>query len=101
MDNVTRIPMDAKAWILIKRKWFEFKIESIYLRLGLAINDVNPIRMQSTSRRTWPVIVVNYNIPLWLIVRKGHFILSLIIPRKYKVKIVEIYMVALINELQI
>jgi len=90
MDNVTRIPMDAKAWIFIKRKWFQFKIKSIYLRLGLAMDDVNPFGMQSTSWRTWPVIVVNYNIPPWLIIRKGHFILSLIIPRKYKVKIVEI-----------
>ena len=85
----------------IERKWPEFLIESRHMRLGLATDGVNPFGVQSTTWTTWPVIIVNYNIPPWLSIRKGHLILALIVPRKYKVKNLDIYMIPLIEELEI
>ena len=71
------------------------------MRLGLATDGVNPFGVQSTSWSTWPVIIVNYNIPPWLTIKKGHLILALIVPGKYKVKNFDVYMAPLIDELQI
>ena len=71
------------------------------MRLGLATDGVNLFGVQSTSWSTWPVIIVNYNIPPWLTIKKGHLILALIVPGKYKVKNFDVYMAPLIDELQI
>ena len=84
--GIMQIPSDGKAWKHIERKWPEFLIESRHMRLGLATDGVNPFGVQSTTWTTWPVIIVNYNIPPWLSIRKGHLILALIVPGKYKVK---------------
>lgn len=99
--DIIRIPADGKAWKHIESKWPEFKIEPRHLRLGLATDGVNPFGVQSTSWSTWPVIIVNYNIPPWLTIKKGHLILALIVPGKYKVKSLDVYMAPLIDELQI
>ena len=71
------------------------------MRLGLATDGVNPFGVQLTTWTTWPIIIVNYNIPPWLSIKKVHLILALIVPRKYKVKNLEIYMIPLIEELEI
>ena len=70
-----------------------------HMRLGLAIDGVNPFGVQSTSWSTWLVIIVNYNIPPWMSIQKGHLILTLIVPRKYKVNNLDVYMVPLIEKL--
>ena len=71
------------------------------MRFGLATDGVNPFGVQSTSWSTWPVIIVNYNIPPWLSIKKGHLILALIVLGKYKVKNLDVYMEPLIDELEI
>ena len=68
-------------------------------KMGLAMNGVNPFGLHSTKWSMWPVVLVNYNIPPWLSIKKGHLLLSLIIPDKRKVKNISVYLAPLIDEL--
>ena len=69
--------------------------------MGLATDGVNPYEIKSTKWSTWPVVLVNYITPLWLCIKKGHMILSLIILGKRKPTNLQVYLAPLIEELQI
>lgn len=99
-DDKLRVPADCKAWKHIDAQWPEFGQEPRNLRLGLSTDGVNPFGQRSTKWSTWPVLLVNYNIPPWLCIKKGHMILSLIIPGKRKPKNLQVYLAPLIEELQ-
>ena len=43
---------------------------------------------------------MNYNIPPWMTTKKGHLILSLIVPSHYKVKNMDVYLQPLVDELK-
>ena len=98
-DEVMRVPADSPAWKHIEEKWPTFWEEPRNLRLGLAMDGINPFGVQSSSWSTWPVCLVNYNLPPWLAIKKGHLLLSLIVPGKYKVKNMDVYLAPLIEEL--
>lgn len=98
-DGVMRVPADSPAWKHIEDTWPEFKDEPRHLRLGLATDGVNPFGVRSTSWSTWPVVVVNYNLPPWEATKKGNILLSLLIPGKHKVKNMDVYLEPLIEEL--
>jgi hypothetical protein len=98
-DKVMRVPADAPAWKHIEDTWPEFKVEPRHLRLGLASDGVNPFGMRSTSWSTWPVVIVNYNLPPWEATKKGNILLSLLIPGKHKVKNMDVYLEPLVEEL--
>lgn len=99
-DGIMRVPSDSPAWKHIEATWPEFKDEPRHLRIGLATDGVNPFGVRSTSWSTWPVAVVNYNIPPWEATKKGNILLSLLIPGKHKVKNMDVYLEPLIEELQ-
>ncbi|MCO5562822.1 hypothetical protein L7F22_046745 [Adiantum nelumboides] len=99
-DGVQRIPADCMAWKHIDERWPEFAQEARHLHLGLAMDGVNPFGQRSTTYSVWPVVVVNYNIPPWLTTKKGHLILSLLVPGRYKVKNMDVYLQPLVDELK-
>lgn len=99
-DGVLRIPSDCAAWKHIDETWPEFASEARNLRLGLAMDGINPFGQRSTSYSVWPVVIVNYNIPPWLTTKKGHLWVSLIVPGRYKVKNMDVYLRPLLEELQ-
>ncbi|MCO5566700.1 hypothetical protein L7F22_020378 [Adiantum nelumboides] len=100
-DGVIHVSADSLAWNHIEKRWPAFKEEPRCLRFGLAMDGVNPFGLRSSSWSTWHVCLVNYNLPLWLAIKKGHLILSLIIPGKYKAKNMDVYLAPLIEELQL
>ena len=61
---------------------------------------MNLFGLRSTKWSTWPVVLVNYNIPPWMSIKNGHIILCLFIQGKRKVKDMSVYLAPLINELQ-
>ena len=95
-DGKMRVPADSPAWKHIDEKWPVFSKEPQNLRFGLAADRVNPFGLRS---RSWSSCFVNYNIPPWLAIKKGHLLLSLLIPGKHKVKNFDVYMQPLIEEL--
>ena len=64
------------------------------------MDGVNPYGLRSTTWSTWPVVLVNYNIPPWLCIKKGHLLLALLIPGKYKVKNMDVYLAPVVDELK-
>ena len=54
----------------------KFAQENRNVRLGLAADGFNPYRTMSISHSTWPVMLVNYNLPPWLIMKSEIIILS-------------------------
>ena len=78
------VPLDSPVWKHVEEKWHEFKGDPRHLCLGLASNGVNPFGLRSIKWSMWPVVLVNYNIPPWLSIKKGHLIWSLLIPGKEK-----------------
>ncbi|MCO5575686.1 hypothetical protein L7F22_029490 [Adiantum nelumboides] len=99
-DGVQRIPADCMVWKHTDERWPEFAQEDRHLHLGLAMDGVNPFGQCSTTYSVWPVVVVNYNIPPWLTTKKGHLILSLLVPGRYKVKNMDVYLQPLVDELK-
>ena len=71
---------DSKQWDFIDRFDFSFAAEYRNVRLGLATDGLNPFSVKRSTWSTWPVILINYNLPPWLCTKKGFIILSLIIP---------------------
>ena len=99
IDNTMCVHVESSAWKHIDSKWPMFEREPRHLRLGLGIDGVNPFGLHSTKWSTWPIVLVNYNIPPWMSIKKGHLVLSLLIPGKRKVKDMSIYLAPLIDEL--
>ena len=99
-DDIMRGPYDSDAWKHIESCYPDFAKESRNLHFGLSTDGVNPFGIKSTNWSTWPVVLVNYNIPPWLATKKGHIILSLLIPGKHKVKNMNVYLQPLLDELK-
>ena len=55
--------------------------------------------MKNSSYNIRPVVLVTYNLPRNMTIKKGHIMLSLLIPQKYKVKNMDVYFQPLIDEL--
>ena len=51
----------------------KFRDEPRRVRLGLAIDGVNPHSIQSSNYSVWPVVIINYNIPPWMTIKKRIF----------------------------
>ena len=95
-----RVRAHSPAWKHIETTWSEFREDPCHLCLGLATDGVNLFGVCSTTWSTWPVVLINYNIPPWEATKKGNILLSLLIPGKYKVKNMDVYLEPLIEELQ-
>ena len=78
-DGMLRHPADAPQWKTIDILYPEFGKDSRNLRLGLAADGMNPHSNQSTSYSTWPVILVNYNLPPHLCMKRKFVMLTMLI----------------------
>ena len=83
MDGVMRHVHDSPAWKHIDSTWPEFSSDPRHVRLGVAMDGVNPYKLMRSKHSTWPVLISNYNIPNWLSTKKGFVFVSCIIPGTY------------------
>jgi len=99
-SNVDCVP-DSKAWKHIESLDPDFTAEPRNIRLGMALDGVNPFGNQSLSHSTWPVLLLNYNLPAWLVTKPFFIMLSLLIPGKESVtsENIDVYLAPLIEEL--
>ena len=49
------------------------------MRLGLAADGFNPYGNMSSTHNTWLVILIPYNLPPWMCMKRSSFMLSLLI----------------------
>ena len=65
-------------------RWPDFSQDPRNMRLGLALDGMNPFSDQSTKWSTWPVFLINYNLPPWLATKS--FFLDVVIDYTKKEK---------------
>lgn len=100
-DGIMRHPADSIAWKTFDSWYVEFSSDPRNVRLGLAADGFNPYGNMSTSYSTWPVILIPYNLPPWMCMKRSSFILSLLIPSpKSPLNDIDVYLQPLIKELK-
>ncbi|XP_058195233.1 uncharacterized protein LOC131311699 [Rhododendron vialii] len=72
-------PADSPQWKLVDHLWPDFASEPRNLRLALSADGINPHRSLSSRYSCWPIILVTYNLPPGLCMKKKFMMLSLLI----------------------
>ncbi|XP_074278314.1 uncharacterized protein LOC141601906 [Silene latifolia] len=100
-DGKHRHPADSPQWEIVDDKYPEFKNEVRNLRLGLSTDGMNPFVSLSSLHSTWPVLLVIYNLPPWLTMKRKYIMLSLLISGpKQPGNDIDIYLAPLIDDLK-
>lgn len=100
-DGKMRHPVDSLAWETINDNWPSFAVDPRNLRLGLATDGFNPFSILSSKYSCWPVMLVNYNLPPMLCMKKENIMLSLLIPGpKQPGNDIDVYLQPLIDDLK-
>jgi hypothetical protein len=100
-NTLVQHPYGSKAW-----KHFEenvdplFKEDSRNVYFALAADGVNPFKQTRSTWSTWPILLLNYNLPPWLYTKKFFIMLALLIPGKQSVTMenFDVYMEPLVEE---
>ena len=74
--------------------------KTTFVRVGLRTDCVNPFGLHLINWSTWPVVLMNYNLPSWKSIKKGHLLICLLTPRKMKIKDMSMYLALFIDELK-
>ncbi|XP_026445460.1 uncharacterized protein LOC113346086 [Papaver somniferum] len=70
------------------------------VRLGLATDGFNPFENMSNAHRTWPVVIVPYNLPPWKCMKEPFLLMTLLIPDPHEPgKDIDVYLQPLIDDL--
>ncbi|KAL6138480.1 hypothetical protein ACLB2K_063762 [Fragaria x ananassa] len=102
MDGMMWHPADSLSWKLIDTKWPEFGREPRNLRLALSSDGFNPHRSLSSKYSCWPVILVTYNLPPWLCMKRKYMMLTLLISGpKQPGNDIDVYLQPLIDDLKV
>lgn len=95
-----RHPADGKTWSDFNKTFPEFSNEIRNVRLGLATDGFNPFGSLGLSHSTWPIIVMPYNFPPSMCMKKEFNILTMLISGpKSPGKCLNVFMRPLIDEL--
>jgi len=99
--NLMRHPIDSTIWQAANFAHPEFAKEVRNIRLGLSTDGFNPFGNLSTNQSVWPVVLVPYNLPPSLCMRKEFTLLSLLIPGpKAPSDDIDVFLAPLIEELK-
>ena len=79
-DRKMRSVVDSEQWRFIQEHFPSFSGQDRNLRMGLALDGVNPHSLQSSKHSVWPVMIVLYNLPPYLLTKRFFISLSMIIP---------------------
>jgi hypothetical protein len=97
---VKSVPVSV-LWKHITKKWLEFASGAWSIGLGLALNRVKPFGNLSSIHSTWPIVLLNYNLPPWFIAKHYFLMLAIIILGKKSCTSnnVDVYLQPLIEKL--
>lgn len=96
-----RHPADSPHWKTFDVLYPEFGSEPRNLRLGLCADGINPHKTLTTSYSCWPVLLVIYNLPPWLCMKRKLVLLTLLISRpKQPGNNIDVYLSPLIDDLK-
>jgi hypothetical protein len=78
-DGKLRHPADSPSWHKVDDMWSVMKEDARNLRLGLSADGINPHDLQSSNYSCWPVVIMIYNLPPWLTMKRRFIMLTLLI----------------------
>ena len=100
-DRLLRHPTDSKAWKSFNSKYIEFSSEPRNMRLGLVVDGFNSCGNMSSTYSTWLVILISYNFPLQMCMKRSSFMISLLILNPTLLENdIDVYLQALVKELK-
>ncbi|XP_004289296.1 PREDICTED: uncharacterized protein LOC101297488 [Fragaria vesca subsp. vesca] len=100
-DGVLRHPSDGEAWKSFDASFPDFAEDVRNVRFGLTTDGFNPSGNMTLSHSIWPVILMPYNLPPWMCMKKEYNFLVLLIPGPNSSgKCLDVYLRPLIDELK-
>ncbi|KAL6129740.1 hypothetical protein ACLB2K_073089 [Fragaria x ananassa] len=101
-DGMMRHPADSPTWKMVDTNWPDFGIEHRNLRLALSSDGFNPYGAVNSKYSCWPVILITYNLPPWLCMKRKYMMLILLIsgPKQPKNDI-DVYLQPLVDDLKV
>ncbi|XP_056695640.1 uncharacterized protein [Spinacia oleracea] len=100
-DGMLRHAADSPQWKHIDTNFPNFSRETRNLRLRLCTDGINPFGNMSSQHSTWPVLLVNYNLPPWLCMKRKYIMLSILISGpKQPGNDIDVYLAPLIEDLK-
>ncbi|BFG30193.1 hypothetical protein CerSpe_164670 [Prunus speciosa] len=101
VDGYMSHPADSPSWKLVDEKWPDFGNEPRNLRLALSSDGFNPHSSLSSRYSCWPVMLVTYNLPPWLCMKRKFMMLTLLISGpKQPENDIDVYLEPLIDDLK-
>jgi hypothetical protein len=101
-DTLVCHALQGKAWAHINSSpiFENFADDPRNLRLGMATDGINPFSEKRSVHSTWPVLLLNYNVPPWMTTKKYFVMLSLLIPGPKSVRgeNFDVYIALLVEE---
>ena len=89
------------AWKVVDHKWPDFAAEPRNLRLALSADGINPHSLMSSAYSCWPVVMITYNLPPWLCMKRKFMMLTLLISGpKQPGNDIDVYLAPLIDDLK-
>ncbi|XP_021746190.1 uncharacterized protein LOC110712077 [Chenopodium quinoa] len=100
-DHLLNHPVDGQAWKEFDYLYTKFAGDLHNVRLGLSTDGFSPFNSMSIVHSTWLVMLINYNLPPWLIMKPEFFMLALLIPSPSSPgNDIDIYLQPLIKDLK-
>ncbi|XP_074373820.1 uncharacterized protein LOC141714187 [Apium graveolens] len=101
-DGQMRHPADSPSWRNIDYRWPSFASDPRNLRLALGADGINPFNNGLSNRyNCWPVVLVAYNLPPCLCMKRKFKMLSILIPGLHEPgNDIDVYLEPLIDDLK-
>ena len=98
-DGIMRHPVDSEEWKEFDLQYPDFALERRNVRL--AIDEFNHFGNINNNYSMWPIILIPYNLPPWLVMKEPYFMFSLLIPGPHQPgNEIDIYLKPLVDELK-
>jgi len=103
-DGKVRHTGDSKQWKHIDENphlFNDFGKEARNIRLGLSLDGMSPFNDKNNTYSLWPVTLLNYNLPPWMVTKRFFVMLALLIPGPDSVVAanVDVFLAPLIDDL--
>ena len=101
-DGIMHHPIGIPAWKTIDSKWLDFSNDPRNIWLAMVADGFNPFGSLSSTHSVWPIVLVTYNLPPWLCMKRIFCLLSLLIPGPKQLgNCIDVYLEPLVNELKL
>ena len=97
-----RSVVDSEQWKFIEEQYPVFSQEERNVRMGLALDGVNPHSLQSSKHSVWPLMLVLYNLPPYLVTKRFFISLTMIIrgPSSPTDDTIDVFLQPLVHDLK-